>query len=114
MNIHLKLDIARADFDVSVDVQLPAHGITVIYGPSGCGKTTLLRCVAGLEPSARGVVQLGHEVWQDDAQAVNLPTHQRALGYVFQEASLFDHLDVAGNLAYGCLLYTSPSPRDCS
>ena len=88
MNIHLKIDIARADFDVSVDVQLPAHGITVIYGPSGCGKTTLLRCVAGLEPSARGVVQLGHEVWQDDAQGVNLPTHQRALGYVFQEASL--------------------------
>ena len=101
MNIHLQLDIARADFDVSVDVQLPAHGITVIYGPSGCGKTTVLRCVAGLEPSARGVVQLGHEVWQDDAQGVRLPTHQRALGYVFQEASLFDHLDVAGNLAYG-------------
>ena len=101
MNIHLKLDIARADFDVSVDVQLPAHGITVIYGPSGCGKTTLLRCVAGLEPSARGVVQLGHEVWQNDAQHVRLPTHQRALGYVFQEASLFEHLDVAANLAYG-------------
>ena len=101
MNIHLQLDIARADFVVSVDVQLPAHGITVIYGPSGCGKTTLLRCVAGLEPSARGVVQLGHEVWQDDTQGVNLHTHQRALGYVFQEASLFDHLDVAGNLAYG-------------
>ena len=101
MNIHLQLDIARADFDVSVDMQLPAHGITVVYGPSGCGKTTLLRCVAGLEPSARGVVQLGHEVWQDDAQGVRLPTHQRALGYVFQEASLFEHLDVAGNLAYG-------------
>jgi molybdate transport system ATP-binding protein len=101
MNIHLRLDIARADFDVSVDVQLPAHGITVIYGPSGCGKTTLLRCVAGLEPQAHGVVQLGHEVWQDDEQGVRLPTHQRALGYVFQEASLFDHLDVAGNLAYG-------------
>ena len=105
MNIHLQLDLARADFDVSVDVQLPAHGITVIYGPSGCGKTTLLRCVAGLEPLARGVVKLGHEVWQDDAQhdgkGVRLPTHQRALGYVFQEASLFDHLDVAGNLAYG-------------
>jgi molybdate transport system ATP-binding protein len=101
MNIHLQLQLARADFEVSVDVQLPAHGITVIYGPSGCGKTTLLRCVAGLEPLARGVVQLGHEVWQDDANNVRLPTHQRALGYVFQEASLFDHLDVAGNLAYG-------------
>jgi molybdate transport system ATP-binding protein len=101
MNIHLQLDLARADFDVSVDVQLPAHGISVIYGPSGCGKTSLLRCVAGLETSARGRVQLGHEVWQDDAQGVRLPTHQRALGYVFQEASLFDHLDVADNLAYG-------------
>lgn len=101
MNIHLQLDLARADFDVSVDVQLPAHGISVIYGPSGCGKTSLLRCVAGLETSARGRVQVGHEVWQDDAQGVRLPTHQRALGYVFQEASLFDHLDVADNLAYG-------------
>ena len=101
MSIHLQLDLARADFEVSVDVQLPAHGISVIYGPSGCGKTTLLRCVAGLEPSARGRVQVGHEVWQDDTQGVRLPTHQRAVGYVFQEASLFDHLDVAGNLAYG-------------
>ena len=101
MNIHLQLDLARADFDVSVDLQLPAHGITVVYGPSGCGKTTLLRCVAGLEPSARGRVQVGHEIWQDDANKVRLPTHQRALGYVFQEASLFDHLDVASNLAYG-------------
>ena len=101
MNIHLQLDLARADFDVSVDLQLPAHGITVVYGPSGCGKTTLLRCVAGLELSARGRVQVGHEIWQDDANQVRLPTHQRALGYVFQEASLFDHLDVASNLAYG-------------
>ncbi len=101
MSIHLQLDLARADFEVSVDVQLPAHGISVIYGPSGCGKTTLLRCVAGLEPSARGRVQVDHEVWQDDAHGVRLPTHQRAVGYVFQEASLFDHLDVAGNLAYG-------------
>ena len=101
MTIHLQLELARADFDLSVDVQLPVHGITVIYGPSGCGKTTLLRCVAGLEPSAQGVVQLGHEVWQDDQHQVRLPTHQRALGYVFQEASLLAHLDVAGNLAYG-------------
>ncbi len=105
MTIDLQLDLARSDFDLSVDVQLPAHGITVIYGPSGCGKTTLLRCVAGLEPSAHGRVQVGHEVWQDDGRhvghRVHLPTHQRALGYVFQEASLFAHLDVAGNLAFG-------------
>lgn len=109
MNIHLQLDLARADFDLSVNLQLPAQGISVIYGESGCGKTTLLRCVAGLEKLARGRVQVGHEVWQDDGEKggekggknVRLPTHQRALGYVFQEASLFAHLDVAGNLAYG-------------
>ena len=105
MSLYLRLDLVRTDFELSVDMQLPAQGITVIYGPSGCGKTTLLRCVAGLEASARGRVQLGHEVWQDnvqeDRQAIRLPTHQRALGYVFQEASLFPHLNVMGNLAYG-------------
>ena len=99
--LHLQLDLARPGFDLSVDVRLPGPGISVIFGPSGCGKTSLLRCVAGLEPDARGRVQVGEACWQDDAQAVRWPTHRRPVGYVFQEASLFAHLDVAGNLAYG-------------
>lgn len=100
-DIQLQLDLARADFRLSVNVRLPAQGISVIYGASGSGKTTLLRAVAGLEPHARGRVQVGASIWQDDASGICLHTAKRPLGYVFQEASLLTHLDVAGNLAYG-------------
>lgn len=98
--IELRFSLARADFILSVDLQLPARGITVLFGPSGCGKTSLLRSVAGLEPNCRGRVGVGDVVWQDDARSICLPTHRRPLGYVFQEASLFEHLDVQGNLRY--------------
>jgi molybdate transport system ATP-binding protein len=99
--LHLRLQLPRADFSRDVDVHLPAQGITAVYGVSGSGKTSVLRAVAGLEPQARGRVALAGQVWQDDAQGICWPTHQRPLGYVFQEASLFDHLDVQGNLRFG-------------
>lgn len=73
-------------------------GITAVFGTSGCGKTTLLRCIAGLEPHCRGQIRLGDEVWLDDRQVK--PPHQRNVGLVFQDARLFVHLTVAGNLAY--------------
>lgn len=100
MSLELSLSLARPDFQLAVDLQLPASGISVLFGPSGAGKTTLLRAVAGLEPG-RGRVVLNGEVWQDSARQVFLPTWRRPLGYVFQEASLFPHLRVAGNLRYG-------------
>jgi molybdate transport system ATP-binding protein len=97
----LRIALERANgFMLDVDLTLPAQGITAMFGASGCGKTTLLRCVAGLERGA-GRVQIGDDVWQDDARGVFLPPWQRPLGYVFQEASLFDHLDVRGNLQFG-------------
>ncbi|MBG9387660.1 molybdenum ABC transporter ATP-binding protein [Caenimonas aquaedulcis] len=96
----LRLALARKTFRLDVDCALPAHGITCVFGPSGSGKTSLLRCIAGLERAA-GTVRIADAVWQDDAQGVFVPTWKRPLGYVFQEASLFDHLDVRGNLDYG-------------
>ena len=93
--------LPRADFDLQVDLHLPARGITVLFGPSGSGKTSVLRCVAGLNHASAARVVVTDEVWQDDEHGIFLPTHRRALGYVFQEASLFDHLDVIGNLRYG-------------
>jgi molybdate transport system ATP-binding protein len=99
--IRLQLDLARNIFNLKVDLHLPAQGISVIYGLSGSGKTTLLRCVAGLETHARGLVQVGSDIWQHDSAGVYLPTFKRPLGFVFQEASLFVHLDVADNLSYG-------------
>lgn len=73
-------------------------GITALFGPSGSGKTTLLRCLAGLEPDCRGEVRLGEQVWQRGQRA--LPAHARRAGLVFQEARLFGHHTVEGNLRY--------------
>ena len=98
--IQTRLKLTRADFALDVDLQLPGHGVTALFGPSGCGKTTCLRSLAGLE-RAQGRVVVNKKIWQDDATKQWLPTHQRALGYVFQEASLFAHLSVQKNIDYG-------------
>ncbi|HSW18923.1 MAG TPA: molybdenum ABC transporter ATP-binding protein, partial [Ramlibacter sp.] len=101
-DLHIVLQLERAGgFSLAVDLHLPATGITALFGPSGSGKTTVLRCVAGLERAAGALVDIGGDCWQDDARGVFLAPWQRPLGYVFQEASLFDHLDVRGNIAYG-------------
>lgn len=99
--ITIQLALQRPAFSLNVNLQLPAQGITALFGASGSGKTTLLRCVAGLERAHPARVQMGDAVWQDDAQSLFLPAWRRPLGYVFQESSLFDHLDVQGNLEYG-------------
>ena len=90
-----------ADFTLDVDLRLPGQGVTAVFGPSGCGKTTLLRAVAGLTRPAPGRIVVAGDVWQDDAARIWRPTHQRPLGVVFQEASLFEHLTVQGNLDFG-------------
>lgn len=89
-----------SDFSLDVDFTFSRSGVTVLFGPSGCGKTTVLRCVAGLE-RARGRVMVGDSCWQDDEKGIFLPTYRRNLGYVFQEASLFAHLNVEKNLRFG-------------
>ena len=99
--IAARLVLARPGFTLDVDLQLPGRGVTALFGPSGCGKTTCLRAIAGLTRAQPGRVEVNGEVWQDDAQGIWRATHERALGYVFQEASLFDHLNVHGNIAYG-------------
>ncbi|MDR0203398.1 MAG: molybdenum ABC transporter ATP-binding protein [Delftia acidovorans] len=106
--IEARLHLARADFSLDVDLKLPGHGVTALFGPSGCGKTTCLRSLAGLE-RAQGRVTVNQKIWQDDQSRQWLPTHQRALGYVFQEASLFAHLSVQKNIAYG--LKRTPAER---
>lgn len=99
-------------FTLDVDLDLPARGVTALFGHSGSGKTTLLRCMAGLERAPQGQLTVHGEVWQDDGKSGRhwLPTHHRPLGYVFQEASLFPHLTVLGNLRYG-LKRTSDAQR---
>ena len=99
MSLEARFRISRGDFVLDVQLTTPDQGVTAIHGPSGCGKTTLLRAIAGLEVDPAGFLEIGGRVWQD--RQTYLPPHQRPIGFVFQEASLFPHLSVRGNLAYG-------------
>ena len=86
-------------FVLDIDVDIPGQGVTAIFGQSGSGKTSLLRCIAGLENSSSGHLIVKDQVWQSATHM--LPTHKRSMGYVFQDARLFEHLTVKENLAYG-------------
>ena len=96
--IEIQLQQTLADFQLEVDLSLPAQGVTGIFGPSGCGKTSLLRGIAGLS-HAQGTVRIGETVWQQ--AGFNLPAHQRAIGMVFQDSRLFPHLNVLDNIKFG-------------
>lgn len=105
-------NVSYPDFNLNVDLNVEVKGFTVVFGPSGCGKTTLLRCLSGLERSSNGFLKVGEEIWQDEANGIFLPVSQRPIGYVFQEARLFSHLSVEGNLRYG--YKRSSNPNDIS
>ena len=98
--LSLDIDLNLKGFDVSVDETIPIEDITALFGASGAGKTTLLRIVAGLEPSARGRVSFDNVIWQDSTIDAFEPAYRRSVGFVFQDARLFRHLDVAGNLEF--------------
>ena len=86
-------------FAMKLACELPGRGITAIYGPSGSGKTTLLDCIAGLRrPEPGSAVCCRGETWQQGTTFT--PPWQRDIGYVFQDARLFPHLSVRGNLDY--------------
>ena len=97
-------------FCLDVDLILPAKGVSAIFGHSGSGKTTLLRCIAGLERAKHGQLRVNDTVWQADKHFV--PTHQRPLAYVFQESSLFEHLNVEDNLHYGLKRVAVPPNKE--
>ncbi|WKN22172.2 molybdenum ABC transporter ATP-binding protein [Azotobacter vinelandii] len=99
MTLQLDFSVRRRGFSLDARLELPGKGVTALFGRSGSGKTTLLRCIAGLHRERHGRLVFRGETWQDAERFV--PTYQRPLGYVFQEASLFPHLRVLQNLEYG-------------
>lgn len=94
LDIRLKLE----DFDLVVDTSMTLDGVTAIFGPSGGGKSSLLRAIAGFEHPDSGRIQCGEAIWYGEDDWV--PPHQRPVGFMFQDARLFEHLDVSGNLQY--------------
>jgi molybdate transport system ATP-binding protein len=98
LEIKVKSKLPGFSLDVSFSVN---QEILAILGPSGSGKTMTLRCIAGLTHPDEGFVKLNGKVLLDTAKGVNLAARQRKVGFVFQNYSLFPHLTVNHNIAYG-------------
>ncbi|MCX2522661.1 molybdenum ABC transporter ATP-binding protein [Larsenimonas rhizosphaerae] len=97
----LSLSHEQGAFRLDVDLALNGRGVTALFGPSGSGKTTLLRLMAGLDRPDTGRIVLDGQVLVDTRVGLFVPVHRRRLGVVFQEARLFPHYSVRGNLCYG-------------
>jgi molybdate transport system ATP-binding protein len=98
-------------FELDAAFVAPANGVTGLFGPSGCGKTSVLRCIAGLNRLAGGLCVIDGDFWQQGSGTFR-PPFARPVGYVFQEASLFPHLSVMGNLLYGTRGRAPSLPKD--
>jgi molybdate transport system ATP-binding protein len=100
--IMLRVDIAKQLGEFSLQAAFTSEGrVTGLFGASGAGKTSLINMIAGLLRPDRGTIAIDGEVLDDTAARVHVPPHRRRIGYVFQDARLFPHLDVAQNLDYG-------------
>lgn len=99
----LELDFSQqlGDLTLQVTQNLPAQGITAIFGLSGAGKTSLINAIGGLTKPETGRIALNNRPLFDADKGICLPPEKRRIGYVFQDARLFPHYRVQGNLQYG-------------
>jgi molybdate transport system ATP-binding protein len=98
----LRVDVVKQLGEFSLQAAFESQGrVTGLFGASGSGKTSLVNMIAGLLRPDRGIISLDGEILDDTAKGIHLPAWRRRIGYVFQDARLFPHLDVAQNLDYG-------------
>jgi molybdate transport system ATP-binding protein len=101
MMLRVELKKQRGKFSLDAAFHAPTPGVTALFGRSGCGKSTLISLIAGLlEPDA-GRIVIGDEVLFDAERHLSVDARHRRIGVVFQDARLFPHLSVQGNLDYG-------------
>ena len=98
--LSVKIKLEREDFTLNVNFEVKQERVTVLFGKSASGKSTIMRCIAGLEKS-HGEIALNGHVWQSTHEGMYLLTQKRNLGYVFQEARLYEHISVAKNITLG-------------
>jgi molybdate transport system ATP-binding protein len=99
--LEFQATLRREAFELNVEFLAPSPGVTALFGRSGAGKSTVVALLAGLLTPERGRMVLEGQVLFDSAAGVNVPTEERAIACVFQDARLFPHLDVHANLRYG-------------
>ncbi|WP_299419046.1 molybdenum ABC transporter ATP-binding protein [uncultured Shimia sp.] len=100
MSVEVQIRQEFQGFDLDVAFEAPV-GLTVLFGSSGSGKTSVINAVAGLSKPRQSRIVVNDEVLSDSVAGRWVPTHQRCLGYVFQEGRLFPHMNVRKNLLYG-------------
>ena len=100
LQARISLLFASGPANLDVDFSLKAGSLTGLFGPSGSGKTTLLRILAGLTMPEQGTIRVSDRVWLDTERGINLPTQQRRVGMVFQDAALFPNMSVRENVAF--------------
>lgn len=99
--IQASVRVGLGRFRLEAEFDVPASGVTALFGRSGSGKTSILRWIAGLVKAEHGRLCVNGEIWEDTERGIHLPSHRRAIGYVFQESGLFPHLSVRENLLFG-------------
>jgi molybdate transport system ATP-binding protein len=98
----LRVDVTKQLGEFALQASFTSEGrVTGLFGASGAGKTSLINIIAGLLTPDRGIVAIDGDVLDDTSTGLHVPPHRRRIGYVFQDARLFPHLDVRGNLDYG-------------
>jgi molybdate transport system ATP-binding protein len=98
----LRVDVTKQLGDFSLEASFTSEGrVTGLFGASGAGKTSLINMIAGLLKPDRGIITVDGETLDGTSARVHIPAHRRRIGYVFQDARLFPHLDVGQNLDYG-------------
>jgi molybdate transport system ATP-binding protein len=98
----LRVEVSKQLGEFFIEAAFASEGrVTGLFGASGAGKTSLINMIAGLLKPDRGSIAVDNETLDDTAAGVHIPVHRRGIGYVFQDARLFPHLDVRQNLDYG-------------
>jgi molybdate transport system ATP-binding protein len=98
----LRVDVSKQLGEFSIQASFASEGrVTGLFGASGAGKTSLINMIAGLLRPDRGTIAIDDATLDDTAARLHVPAHRRRIGYVFQDARLFPHLDVSQNLDYG-------------
>ena len=100
MSLKIALEKRLDSFVLDVEFEAPTPGIVALFGPSGCGKSTTINLIAGLLAPDRGAISLDDDVLLDTRRRIAVAAERRGIGYVFQDARLFPHLNVAANLGY--------------
>ncbi|WP_229310759.1 sulfate/molybdate ABC transporter ATP-binding protein [Larkinella arboricola] len=102
IHLHARMNLlfASGPAPLEVDFTLKAGSLTGLYGPSGSGKTTLLRILAGLTTPEMGLIRVDDQLWLDTERRINVPTQQRNVGMVFQDAALFPNMSVRENVQF--------------